>query len=201
MGVFSEMSIEQERGDSPTPANIVPSAPAEPETPAWDEPAVTAPPAFEEEPHQKTEPETDPAALIQVNDAPDGEQTVPQTSDAADGHENTADSKDEDDAKRKAHEAAEAQRKADWETSLDKGIQGKEVKKVLPTLHKTPPNGTIGGVFVCGGKSLNPGPRGYAAPIATRRYLQAWQTKPRPTPRRKRRAALPLPRRSRRNRR
>ena len=108
MGVFSEMSIEQERGDSPTSANIVPSAPAEPETPAWDEPAVTAPPAFEEEPHQKTEPETDPAALIQVNDAPDGEQTVPQTSDAADGHENTADSKDEDDAKRKAHEAAEA---------------------------------------------------------------------------------------------
>ena len=87
------------------------------------------------------------------------------------------------------------------ETSLDKGIQGKEVKKVLPTLHKTPPNGTIGGVFVCGGKSLNPGPRGYAAPIVIRRYLQAWQTKPRPTPRRKRRAALPLPRRSRRNRR
>ena len=37
------------------------------------------------------------------------------------------------------------------ETSLDKGIQGKEAKKVLPTLHKTPPNGTIGGVFVCGG--------------------------------------------------
>ena len=36
-------------------------------------------------------------------------------------------------------------------TSLDKGIQGKEAKKVLPTLHKTPPNGTIGGVFVCGG--------------------------------------------------
>ena len=115
MGVFSEMSIEQERGDSPTSANIVPSAPAEPETPAWDEPAVTAPPAFEEEPHQKAEPETAPAALIQVNDAPDGEQTVPQASDAADGHENTADSKDEDDAKRKAHEAAEAQRKADWE--------------------------------------------------------------------------------------
>ena len=115
MGVFSEMSIEQERGDSPTPANIVPSAPAAPETPAWDEPAVTAPPAFEEDPHQKTEPETDPATLIQVNDAPDGEQTVPQTSDAADGHENTADSKDEDDAKRKAYEAAEAQRKADWE--------------------------------------------------------------------------------------
>lgn len=86
-------------------------------------------------------------------------------------------------------------------TSLDKGIQGKEAKKVLPTLHKTPPNGTIGGVFVCGGKSLNPGPRGYAAPIVTRRYLQAWQTKPRPTPRRKRRAALPLPRRSRRNKR
>lgn len=115
MGVFSEMSIEQGRGDSPTSANIVPSAPAEPETPAWDEPAVTAPPAFEEEPHQKAEPETAPAALIQVNDAPDGEQTVPQASDAADGHENTADSKDEDDAKRKAHEAAEAQRKADWE--------------------------------------------------------------------------------------
>ena len=45
-------------------------------------------------------------------------------------------------------------------TSLDKGIQGKEAKKVLPTLHKTPPNGTIGGVFVCGGKSLNPGPWG-----------------------------------------
>ncbi len=42
------------------------------------------------------------------------------------------------------------------ETSLDKGIQGKEAKKVLPTLHKTPPNGTIGGVFVCGGKSLKP---------------------------------------------
>ena len=41
-------------------------------------------------------------------------------------------------------------------TSLDKGIQGKEAKKVLPTLHKTPPNGTIGGVFVCGGKSLKP---------------------------------------------
>ena len=45
-------------------------------------------------------------------------------------------------------------------TSLDKGIQGKEAKKVLPTLHKTPPNGTIGGVFVCGGKSLNPGRQG-----------------------------------------
>ena len=28
---------------------------------------------------------------------------------------------------------------------------------MLPTLHKTPPNRTIGGVFVCGGKSLNPG--------------------------------------------
>ncbi len=76
-------------------------------------------------------------------------------------------------------------------TSLDKGIQGKEAKKVLPTLHKTPPNGTIGGVFVCGGKSLNPGLRGYAAPIMIRRYLQTWQTKPRPTPRRKRRAAPP----------
>ena len=38
------------------------------------------------------------------------------------------------------------------QTSLDKGIQGKEAKKVLPTLHKTPPNGTIGGVFVCRGK-------------------------------------------------
>ena len=50
------------------------------------------------------------------------------------------------------------------ETSLDKGIQGKEAKKVLPTLHKTPPNGTIGGVFVCGGKSLNPGPRGVCGP-------------------------------------
>ncbi len=62
-----------------------------------------------------------------------------------------------------------------FKTSLDKGIQGKEAKKVLPTLHKTPPNGTIGGVFVCGGKSLNPGPRGYAAPIVIRRYLQAWQ--------------------------
>ena len=58
---------------------------------------------------------------------------------------------------------------------LDKGIQGKEAKKVLPTLHKTPPNGTIGGVFVCGGKFLNPGPPGYAAPIVTRRYLQARQ--------------------------
>ena len=45
-------------------------------------------------------------------------------------------------------------------TSLDKGIQGKEAEKVLPTLHKTPPNGTIGGVFVCGGKSLNPGRQG-----------------------------------------
>ena len=87
------------------------------------------------------------------------------------------------------------------QTSLDKGIQEKEAKKVLPTLHKTPPNGTIGGVFVCGGKSLNPGPPGYAAPIVIRRYLQAWQTKPRPTSRRKHRAALPLPRRSRRNRR
>ena len=53
--------------------------------------------------------------------------------------------------------------KPQLQTSLDKGIQGKEAKKVLPTLHKTPPNGTIGGVFVCGGKSLNPGPRGYAA--------------------------------------
>ena len=81
------------------------------------------------------------------------------------------------------------------------GHTGKRRKKVLPTLHKTPPNGTIGGVFVCGGKSLNPGPPRYAAPIVTRRYLQAWQTKPRPTPRRKRRAALPLPRRSRRNKR
>ena len=31
---------------------------------------------------------------------------------------------------------------------------------------------------------------GYAAPIVIRRYLQAWQAKPRPTSRRKRRAAL-----------
>ncbi len=31
---------------------------------------------------------------------------------------------------------------------------------MLPTLHKTPPNRTIGGVFVCGGKSLNPGRQG-----------------------------------------
>lgn len=115
MGVFSEMSMEQEYGNNPASVNIVPTVPAEPEAPAWDEPAETVPPAFEEEPHQKAEPETAPTALIQVNDAPDGEQTVPQASDAADGHENTADSKDEDDAKRKAHEAAEAQRKADWE--------------------------------------------------------------------------------------
>lgn len=98
-------------------------------------------------------------------------------------------------------EAGNSELQTEIQTSLDKGIQGKEAKKVLPTLHKTPPNGTIGGVFVCGGKSLNPGPRGYAAPIVIRRYLQAWQTKPRPTPRRKRRAALPLPRRSRRDRR
>ena len=27
---------------------------------------------------------------------------------------------------------------------------------MLPTLHKTPPNGTIGGVFVCGGKIPEP---------------------------------------------
>ena len=111
MGVFSEMSIEQEYGDSPTSANIVPPAPAEPETPAWDEPAVTAPPAFEEEPHQQTEPETAPDALIQVNGAPDGEQTVPQGSAAAEISDDTV----AEDDKRKAHEAAEAKRKADWE--------------------------------------------------------------------------------------
>lgn len=111
MGVFSEMSMEQEYGDSPTSANIVPPAPAEPETPAWDEPTVTAPPAFEEEPHQQTEPETAPDALIQVNGAPDGEQTVPQGSAAAEISDDTV----AEDDKRKAHEAAEAKRKADWE--------------------------------------------------------------------------------------
>lgn len=111
MGVFSEMSIEQEYGDSPTSANIVPPAPAESETPAWDEPAVTAPPAFEEEPHQQTEPETAPDALIQVNGAPDGEQTVPQGSAAAEISDDTV----AEDNKRKAHEAAEAKCKADWE--------------------------------------------------------------------------------------
>ena len=60
-------------------------------------------------------------------------------------------------------------------TSLDKGIQEKEAKKVLPTLHKTPPNGTIGGVFVCRRKALNPRPHGYATPIVTRRYLHGRQ--------------------------
>ena len=67
MGVFSEMSMEQEYGDSPASVNIVPAVPAEPEAPAWDEPAETVPPAFEEEPHQQTEPETAPDTLIQVN--------------------------------------------------------------------------------------------------------------------------------------
>ena len=111
MGVFSEMSMEQEYGNNPASVNIVPTVPAEPEAPAWDEPAETVPPAFEEEPHQQTEPETVTDALIQVNGAPDGEQTVPQGSAAAETSDDTV---DEDD-KRKAHEAAEALRKADWE--------------------------------------------------------------------------------------
>lgn len=115
MGVFSEMSMEQEYGDSPASASIVPSVPAEPEAPAWDEPAETVPPTFEEEPHQQTEPETAPDAFIQVNGAPDGEQTVPQDSAAAKTSDDTVDGKDDEDDKRKAHEAAEAQRKADWE--------------------------------------------------------------------------------------
>ena len=63
MGVFSEMSMEQEYGNNPASVNIVPTVPAEPEVPAWDEPAETVPPAFEEEPHQQTEPETAPDAL------------------------------------------------------------------------------------------------------------------------------------------
>ena len=111
MGVFSEMSMEQEYGDNPASVNIVPSVPAEPEAPAWDEPAETVFPAFEEEPHQQTEPETAPDTLIQVNGAPDGEQTVPQGSAASETSDDTV---DEDD-KRKAHEAAEAKRKADWD--------------------------------------------------------------------------------------
>lgn len=115
MGVFSEMSMEQEYGNNPASVNIVPTVPAEPEVPAWDEPAETVPPAFEEEPHQQTEPETAPDALIQVNGAPDGEQTVPQGSAAAETSDDTADGKEDEDAKRQAHEAAEAQRKADWE--------------------------------------------------------------------------------------
>ena len=56
MGVFSEMSMEQEYGNNPASVNIVPTVPAKPEAPAWDEPAETVPPAFEEEPHQQTEP-------------------------------------------------------------------------------------------------------------------------------------------------
>lgn len=72
MGVFSEMSMEQEYGNNPASVNIVPAVPAEPETPAWNEPAETVPPAFEEEPHQQTEPETAPDTLIQVNGTPDG---------------------------------------------------------------------------------------------------------------------------------
>ena len=115
MGVFSEMSMEQEYGNNPASVNIVPTVPAKPEVPAWDEPAETVPPAFEEEPHQQTEPETAPDALIQVNGAPDGEQTVPQGSAAAETSDDTADGKEDEDAKRQAHEAAEAQRKADWE--------------------------------------------------------------------------------------
>ena len=111
MGVFSEMSMEQEYGDNPASVNIVPSVPAEPEAPAWDEPAETVFPAFEEEPHQQTEPETAPDTLIQVNGAPDGEQTVPRGSAASETSDDTV---DEDD-KRKAHEAAEAKRKADWD--------------------------------------------------------------------------------------
>lgn len=78
-----------EYGDSPASVNIVPAVPAEPEAPAWDEPAETVPPAFEEEPHQQTEPETAPDALIQVNGAPDGEQTVPQGSAAAETSDDT----------------------------------------------------------------------------------------------------------------
>ena len=89
MGVFSEMSMEQEYGDSPAYASIVPSVPAE--------------------------PETAPDTLIQVNDVPDGEQTVPQDSAAAETSNDTVGGKDDEDDKRKAHEAAEAQRKADWE--------------------------------------------------------------------------------------
>ena len=89
MGVFSEMSMEQEYGDSPASVSIVPSVPAE--------------------------PETAPDTLIQVNDVPDGEQTVPQDSAAAKTSNDTVGGKDDEDAKRKAHEAAEAQRKADWE--------------------------------------------------------------------------------------
>lgn len=46
MGVFSEMSMEQEYGDSPASVNIVPAVPAE--------------------------PETAPDTLIQVNGTPDG---------------------------------------------------------------------------------------------------------------------------------
>ena len=111
MGVFSEMSMEQEYGDSPASVSIVPSVSAEPEAPAWDEPAETVLPAFEEEPHQQTEPETAPDTLIQVNGAPDGEQTVPQGSAAAETSDDTV---DEDD-KRKAHEAAEAKRKAEFD--------------------------------------------------------------------------------------
>ena len=53
--------------------------------------------------------------MIQVNGAPDGEQTVPQDSAAAKTSDDTVDGKDDEDDKRKAHEAAEAQRKADWE--------------------------------------------------------------------------------------
>ena len=89
MGVFSEMSMEQEYGDSPASVSIVPSVPAE--------------------------PETAPDTLIQVNDVPDGEQTVPQDSAAAKTSNDTVGGKDDEDAKRQAHEAAEAQRKADWE--------------------------------------------------------------------------------------
>ena len=59
---------------------------------------------------------------------------------------------------------------------MTRAYREKKQKKVLPTLHKTPPNGTIGGVFVCRGKSLNPEPPGYAVSIVIRRYLQAWQT-------------------------
>ena len=111
MGVFSEMSMEQEYGDSPASVSIVPSVSAEPEAPAWDEPAETVLPAFEEEPHQQTEPETAPDTLIQVNGAPDGEQTVPQGSAAAEISDDTV----AEDDKRKAHEAAEAKRKAEFD--------------------------------------------------------------------------------------